>query len=172
MPLQQLRVLERLGRDLRAYMTLLGVAKTIGVDMESQRHYRGIGGDLFVAMCSSIWFMLERHLRRQQGTEFPDDGWVDGFSIEQLRICGPDEIYLGGLFDWVQGQELWWLDPGTISLRFLPGTEVVAHYGLRFGDATTGLAKRPYARHRPPNSIMPSNWLFEFDGPRHSGLNA
>ncbi len=153
-------------------MNLLDAATTIGVEMESQRHYRGIGGDLCVAVCSSIWFLLERHLWRLPGTEFPDNGWVDGFFIERLYVCAPDEIHLRGLFVWVQGQDLWWLDPGTITVRLLPGTEVVARYDLRFGDATTGLAKRPYARRRAPHSIMPSNWLFEFDGPRQSGLNA
>jgi hypothetical protein len=158
-----------LGRDMRAYMHVLNVGKTIG--FVPQPHYKAIGGREFCDVSLRVWHLLELHLRHVQAADFPANGWLDGFRFDEIRIFGRDEVSVFGLVTWVQGQEHWWLDPGSISNRFLPDTHIVAHNSVAFGDRAIRLAKRPYV-HGAALPPKPEAWLFEFDGPRLSGLNA
>jgi hypothetical protein len=158
------KAIEHLGRDVRAYMHVLNVGKTIGI--QPDRHYRALGGREFVDASFSIWCLLERHLANIPPSDFPSNGWVDGFRFEAVEMRGRDDVYFYGLFIWVQGQEHWWLDPGSIEIEFVPNSDAVARYVLRFGDANMGLARRPYT-HGAVTGLKPSAWLFEFHGPGH-----
>ncbi|MBI1212993.1 MAG: hypothetical protein GC190_16140 [Alphaproteobacteria bacterium] len=163
------RVVERVGRYTRAFLRVFALAKVVGVGDPTKD--LKIDREALQWMCISIPWLLERHVVREPPEAWPDDGWIDGFGVERVDVVSPDEIYLEGLFVWVQGQERWWLDPGAINIKLLFGTDIVAPYKLTFGDATIGLAKRPYS-HRAVADRKVEEWLFEFEGPRHSGLNA
>jgi hypothetical protein len=154
---------------MRAYQRVLDLGKTIG--FVPQPHFRAVGGREFCDASFSLQHLLEIHLCRVVDDAFPSDGWVDGFQFDEVELIGRDVVSIFGLVVWVKGQESWWLDPGAISIRYVPGTDVIAQYTLTFGDAVVGLAKRPYVRNTAIAS-RPGEWLFEFSGPNISGLNA